>query len=199
MQSAVRKEIKRKMIHLSAMVIPIGYSFLPYDISLAALFIATAIAVIFDIVKIKNRSFRLLIYRFFRDMFRHKETHYFNGGSFILFSALICLLVFNKWIAIISLTYIITGDVAAAIVGRLYGKHKVYGKHSVEGSLAFFVAASIASSSLFWIPYDVVPVYYRISGALLAALIEMIIIQVDDNLTVPILTGLMLQFALKIG
>ena len=37
-----------------------------------------------------------------------------------------------------------TGDAAACIVGKLYGKHKIYKKKSLEGCLAFVVLAFIS-------------------------------------------------------
>jgi dolichol kinase len=196
MPGKIKGEIKRKSIHLGALVIPIGYSFLPKNIALFWIALACVVSVAIDVLKSENRAFRFLLFRFFRDMLRHKERHYFTGASFILFSSTICVLIFNKWVAIISLTYIIVGDIFAAIFGKIWGKHRVYGKGSLEGSLAFFLTAAAFTTAMFWIPYEAVPIYYRIIGALLAASIELVINQVDDNLTVPILTGLMLQYAL---
>jgi len=195
-QRTIKGEIKRKAIHLCAMAIPIGYSFLSRRTALPWVVLATVVAVTFDVVKVENRRFRYLIFHFFRDMFRHKESKTFTGSAFITFVSVITILAFNKWVAIIALTYIIVGDVSAAILGRLYGRHKVYGNRTLEGSVAFFATAAAVSAASFWVPYDIVPVYYRIAGALLAALVEMVIVQVDDNLTVPLLTGLMLQYAL---
>ena len=189
-------EMKRKSVHLVAIVIPLGYCFLSQKFAITGVALATMGFIIFDFFKIKNRTFRKLVFRFLSDMFRHKEVHYFTASAFILFSSLICILFFNRWVAVISITYIVIGDVFAAILGRLYGKHKVYGNRSLEGTLAFFLSAAAFTSAMWFVPYDVIPVYYRIAGALLAALVELVIPQIDDNLSVPILSGMMLQFAL---
>ncbi len=192
----MKGEIKRKLVHLTALIIPIGYTFLSRKVTITGVAIATLAFVVFDFFKIQNRTFRMLIFRFLRDMFRHKEIHYFTGSAFILFSSLVCIIFFNKWVAIIAITYIIIGDTFAAIFGRLFGRHKVYGKRSIEGSVAFFLGAATFTSAMFFVPYEVIPIYFRITGALLAALVELVIPQVDDNLTVPLLSGLMLQFSL---
>lgn len=104
------------------------------------------------------------------------------------------MLVFDKWIAVVSLTYIIIGDPAAAIVGRIWGRHKIWGNKSIEGSLSFFVAAAL--SGLIWSLVSPIPWHFAVLGGLFAAIVEMVIYQVDDNLTVPILTALMLRFAM---
>ena len=192
----IKSEIKRKLVHLVALAVPIGYTLLPKKIALFWMMFAAVIGIGFDILKVENKTFRNLIFRFFRDMFRNNEVHLFTGSSFLLFSSVICMVIYNKWVAIIALTYIIVGDTAAAIFGRLYGKHKVYGKRSIEGSIAFVIVAAGVTSAMFFVPYDIIPIYYRILGAVLAACIELVIPQVDDNLTVPILSGLMLQFSL---
>ncbi|MFP4458004.1 MAG: diacylglycerol/polyprenol kinase family protein [Candidatus Zixiibacteriota bacterium] len=197
MAKSIKNEIKRKAIHLAALSIPIGYSFLDKKTALFWVALCTVISALIDILRSENRAIRILFFKFFRDMLRHKEKYNFTGATFILFGSTLTLLFYNKWFAIIAVTYIIVGDVFAAIIGKSFGKHRIYGSGSIEGSIAFFISAALFTSLMFWVPYEIVPIYYRILGAVLAAAIELVINQVDDNLTVPLLTGLVLQFALS--
>lgn len=197
MAFSIKRELKRKSIHLFALVIPIGYSFLDYSTTIFWVSVACVISTVIDILKSENRAVRFLFIRFFRDMLRHKEKKCFTGSTFILFGSTLTILFFNKWLAIIAISYIIVGDIFAAVIGKMFGKHKVYGSGSIQGSIAFFLSAAIFTSAMFWVPYEIVPLYYRICGAMLAASIELVINQVDDNLTVPLLSGLVLQFALS--
>ena len=91
------------------------------------------------------------------------------------------------------MTAIILGDFAAALVGRRFGRHRFGGNRSWEGSLAFLVAATIP---VFLIPG--LPVGIGIAAALLATFVEAFSRVIDDNLSVPILTGLFVHLALRV-
>jgi dolichol kinase len=86
------------------------------------------------------------------------------------------------------------GDVTAVLVGKKYGKHKIFSPKSLEGSLAFFVMVIMVGVILKKLCFPAVltntAIWY---GALAATLVEMLPISLDDNLTVPIITGFILQ------
>ncbi len=89
--------------------------------------------------------------------------------------------------AIAALAFIMTGDPAAAIIGRKYGRHRFKTK-SVEGSLAFLAAAMIIA---FIVPN--LPLMIGIIGALTATITEAVSFYIDDNTSVPLISGLIMQ------
>jgi len=64
----------------------------------------------------------------------HEAGGDFTGATYILFSSACTIALFDKPIAIAALAFIIVGDTLAALVGRLYGRHR-FGRKSIEGSL----------------------------------------------------------------
>lgn len=115
-----------------------------------------------------------------------KSSHY-TAGFYWLFSCIVLLLMFTPAIAFASILVLAVGDTAASFLGRRIGKTRnpLNHKKSVEGSVAFF------ATSLF-----VLMIFFQtgmaILVAFLAALAEALPLKVNDNLTVPLLTGAIL-------
>jgi len=105
---------------------------------------------------------------------------------FLLIAALLAVEMFPRPVAAAALGYTILGDAMAALVGKAYGRTKVFGK-TLEGSVAGLAAcllwaAFLASAG--WISWPV-----AVAGALVASLIEMLPIPLDDNLGMTLFAG----------
>jgi glycerol-3-phosphate acyltransferase PlsY len=87
-------------------------------------------------------------------------------------------------------------DPSASVVGQLYGRRKV-GKGSLEGAAAFFTVAVgvlLVSQGV-----GAAAMARAVGVAAIVAAIEVLPLGLDDNLTVPLSTGLALQLALLLG
>ncbi len=187
-----RGEVWRKLLHLFALVIPIGYHLAPKWVALGAIFAAFCFSLFADICRLR----RWRVQRFWTPVtdyiVRPKESNGFTGATHILFSGFVCLLVFSRPAAALAMSTIILGDAAAALVGRRWGKHKYnHADRSWEGSSAFFAASLIPA---FLIPG--LPLWIGIVGAALATLVEAFSNQIDDNLSVPLIVGLFAHLAI---
>ena len=117
------------------------------------------------------------------------------GDTYFLIGSLITIIFFSNSIAIATLLFNAFGDSASGIVGTKYGKTKFFGgKKSLEGSVAFFIACLIIGLILLNSPRVALNLSTIFVGALVATLIEFISIRVDDNLSVPIISGIWMQF-----
>ncbi|MBD3418753.1 MAG: hypothetical protein GF398_01420 [Chitinivibrionales bacterium] len=216
------EEIQRKILHLIfGIVIPGGIFYIPgwvsntsfgpaflpermYPIIILALF-----QVFFAVVEIGrfripwlNRLFNSL----FGYMLRKEETsNKATGATWIVAASLICSIVFyhRSHIAAMVLALFIWGDAVAALVGISIGRIKI-GKKSLEGSIACFVCCMAMFVALFpnapglldaW--NGTIPVVLMIVGSLLITVQELFPIklgsfEVNDNLSVPVITGLVL-------
>lgn len=123
-----------------------------------------------------------------------KGKGFFNGATWVLISATICVLAFPKVITITGFTILIISDICAALIGRRYGKHKFFDK-SWEGTISFIVSAI----AIIFIYYNIfnLPFSYLITGVIAAVFggfVEAIskVIKVDDNLSIPISVGLVM-------
>lgn len=181
------KELLRKTTHLTGFFIPLLYIVLDKS---TMMFIAGAfagIAVIVEFLKWVSESFRELFFRFFEFILRrHERKGAITGATYYIISTFLCIVLFDKHIAIVSIFFIVLGDTAAALVGKAWGRIKLIGSKSLEGSMACFIVC--AAISLFWID----PVV-GLTGAFVATLAELLPLRLDDNLTVPLISGVVMQ------
>jgi dolichol kinase len=181
-------EIFRKLIHLGAIAIPIGYHFLGIGVVIPVLAVCLAASLCLDYVRLYgNRKSRYFIYRYMGIMIRPREKRDFIGASYILSGSILTILLFDKPIAIAAISFIVIGDTAGAIIGRLWGKVRFRNK-SLEGSISFLIACIVAGTIIPGIPFWVI-----IVGAVAATIVEAITLHIDDNLIVPVTSGAVMQ------
>ena len=180
------REIKRKILHILLSLVPLLFFLLPGRLGVLGLIIATFTIVVFDIIRLRNRRLNALFLKHLRRLLRKQERAYPLGATYYVVAAMICVLVFDRTIAIAALAFLVIGDTFAALVGNHFGKPRFQGK-SIEGSLACFASCWLVGS-LF--PLDQVVV---IAGALAATLAEAVPLPVDDNFRIPLLSGLVMQ------
>ena len=110
-----------------------------------------------------------------------------TGATWLVLASLVAFLVFDKPVAIAALLFISLGDPAAALVGSGVRGPRIGGK-SPFGTLAFLIVGLAASSVL--MATDVLEHHRSVGvGAAVAALVELAPLRIDDNLTVPLISG----------
>jgi dolichol kinase len=115
-----------------------------------------------------------------------------TGTTALLISNAIVIAFFNKWVAIVSLVYMLFGDAASAIIGTKYGKVKM-GEKTLEGSLAFFITTMVIALIFSqWIGIRI-HLIVLIFGAIAATVTEALPIEINDNLTVAIASAIIMQ------
>lgn len=195
-QISFTQELWRKATHTGALVIPAGYSFLSLE-KLTMLAIMTPIAVVMTLIDIARlrgwslwRLFQPLIGRMVR---AHEQTGDFTGATYILWCVVATVALYRRDIAVAALAFIVVGDTLAALIGRKFGRHK-FGRKSLEGSLGClvgtllvaFVAPGLATS-------------VAVTGAVVATVTEAFSGPIDDNVSVPLISGLAMHFLEKIS
>jgi dolichol kinase len=189
-------EIYRKMIHICSLSIPIIYYFVPKDLGLILLSVVLLFSLIVDIGRFLNPSFGKIIYKFLGSIFRQHELNaskkQLSGATYLLGAAILCIIIYPKSIAIVSLFFLIIGDTVAALIGRKWGKTPFL-KKSLEGTGAFFISTIIIAflTPKFtdtWLEIGII-----IFAGLVAAISENISLGIlDDNLAIPISSGTVL-------
>lgn len=111
--------------------------------------------------------------------------------TWFLSGIFISIAVFSKSIAVCVLLFSIFGDAISAIVGTKYGTIKLIGKRSVQGSLAHLAICVLIGVAL--ITVVEVPFLLILIGAVVATVAEFAPIPVDDNLAVPLITGIVME------
>lgn len=184
-QISILAELIRKGIHLFALVIPIGYLIFPFPVAITGVLFAALISLIIDFSRIWRWPLWTWLSKIMGAIFReHEIKGGLSGATYILFTAAVTIVVFPKTIAVAALLFIVIGDTAAALVGRLIGRHRLVGKKSVEGSAACLFSLIIVSLLI-----PKLPILAGLAGATTATLAEMLSGKIDDNLTMPLVSA----------
>jgi len=197
MKRAQKSEIYRKMIHISSIILPFSYRYLFHSnrkLFFLVLAPLTFVALIVEIIRLENKTFKRIFYNIFGIMLRDHEKNNFTGASYLLISAVISIAVYPKDIAFIALSFLAIGDTAAALIGIPFGKRKLLGtKKSLEGSIACF-SATLLFAVFFLDPVEYNVLVIALVGAISATVAEFSQVQINDNIKIPIFSGLVMSF-----
>ncbi len=196
LQITFLQEFWRKTTHMVALVIPGGYVLLGLARKemLAIMVPITVVMVIVDIARLRRwRLWTDFWERIFGHMIRpHEKNGDFTGATYILISVCLVVAMFDKPIAVAALAFIIVGDTFAALIGRRWGRHRI-GAKSLEGSLACLISTVIVAGV---VPNLAWPV--GLIGAFTATVVEALPLGVDDNVSVPLLSGLVMTLSYSV-
>ena len=191
-----KSEILRKLVHLCSLSIPVGYYFLTKETTLSILFPMALFSLMIDYGRYYSKPLQLLIDKIFGFMMRDHEKDSkkknLSGATYVLISAVLVIFLFPKIFAIAGFAVFIVGDMAAALLGRRFGRTKFLFK-SLEGTLAFFV---FSCAVILFTP--------KISGSFQEYIIGFIAVGIgalaenisgswaDDNVTIPVSIGIVM-------
>jgi dolichol kinase len=140
---------------------------------------------------LSDRRLRRFFLRLFRSVIRPHEEEHLLGSTHYMIAALLSVVVFDQRVAIASLGFLVLGDAAAAIIGKRFGRPRYWGK-SLHGSLACFVVCLATGILVLGEPG------LALIGATAATLAEALPSPLDDNMRVPIFSGIAMQLALRL-
>ena len=184
-------ELLRKTTHLAGFCLPLIYIVLDRTTMLIIVGSLAGIAIAVEFLKWVSGRFRELFFRVFTPILRnHERKGAITGATYFISSALLCIILFDKDLAIVCMFFMVLGDTAAALVGKRWGRIKLIGNKTLEGSMACFITCGVIA--LFWIDPIV-----GIAGAFVATVVELLPLKIDDNLTVPLISGAVMQLMIK--
>jgi len=183
-------QIYRKVWHFSFIWAPVLYY---HGLSSQAAILmslgALAVLLAFDLFRLNWERGNEIVYRLLPWLLKDQERRTLNTSVYFALSCLICVTFFERPVATLSIALLCVGDPAAAIVGTRYGSIRILNK-SLQGSLACFVSCYAVSRLLF----DPTISFW---AALTATFFELISSRLNDNLSVPIFSGLMVTSLLE--
>jgi len=173
---------------LGMIIIPVWVYLVPSNWAVLGLIIATFATVVVDLLRLSDQRLKRFFLRLFRSLIRSHEEEHLLGSTYFMLAALLSVLAFDRSIAVSALAFLVIGDTAAAIVGKKYGKPRYWGK-SFEGSLGCFLCCLVIGAAL------LEDVWVVFAGAATATIVEALPVPMDDNMRVPIFSGLIMQLA----
>jgi dolichol kinase len=193
-------EIRRKAMHTWPIIIPIAYRFVTKDTALTIMLPICAFYVFCDIFRHFHDGFRQLFDRVITVNFlREHEKNGLIGSSYFIFGALLAIILFPKPVTIVSLYILIVSDAMAAIVGCGWGRTRIFAK-SLEGSIAFFISGivivllALQDKPLWGQSAMQAHLLWGVLAVVGATLVELFPTGLDDNLTIPLVAGVIMMF-----
>ena len=186
------RELRRKSIHLLGLVVPILYFFTSRDLAIIGVGGLVTLVLTAELLKGVVPAFRVIFLRIFSPILRSQEQKGgLTGATYFLIGSFLCILLFDKTLAIVCLCFLTLGDLCAALIGKQWGRIKLFSRKSLEGSLACFVVCTAVALLIGLHPV------VAIAGALVATLIEVLPVGVDDNVTIPLISGLAMHLLIS--
>jgi dolichol kinase len=188
------EEVKRKALHLFALVVPLGMGLLGKTWSLYLLVPAALFALTADVLRVRSAWFARLIHQIFGRMMRAEELPpvggpvSINGATWVLVTATLLVFVFPIRIAVAAFVMFMISDAAAALVGRRIGRHRWPGSaRTVEGSLGFVAAGMLVMAA-----FPGVPFWAGALSVVFASVAEALPGPLNDNIRVPLVAAAVL-------
>jgi HAD superfamily phosphoserine phosphatase-like hydrolase len=182
-----RNDIVREMIHASGFFVPIVASFISVPLAAALICLVVAFYVISEFQRLKGRGMPL-ISNITRHAASQSELSEFTLAP-IYFAAgiVVTLLLFPMPASSAAIAVFTVGDSTASIVGGRLSKKPLpfHRAKSLEGSLAGFFFAFLAALVF-------VSPWFALLGAAFGMFVEYLPLPVNDNLLMPLFTGLAL-------
>ncbi|RKY62510.1 MAG: phosphatidate cytidylyltransferase [Candidatus Latescibacterota bacterium] len=179
----LERELQRKLIHISSLLIPLGLWLVPRGLALTILGGVTALFLVADVLRFFPTPFQGFFYRSFGPLLRSHESKDITASTYLLLASFLCAWWFGSKVAILATLYLILGDSSAALAGRHIGRTRIYGRKTLEGSLA---GLSVNLAIALCLP--LLPSKAELVGAVVAVLAELIP-GVDDNFVIPLAAG----------
>lgn len=190
-------EIKRKLFHLSSLVVPFFYLLLsqlvmlPRLTMIIVLVIVTAVILYVDISRHYNLKVKDAVDNIFSVIMRQRElsgTFALSGMSYFFMGTLLVVALFPRGLAITAMLVLILADTVAALVGMKYGEKLKNGK-SWMGSVAFMsVSVLVSILCYFTIGYATTFLVILLSSAFTtAAEFYACSWRVNDNILIPLI------------
>ena len=214
MKDETKKEMRRQLAHaLGVMLVPLTLAFGKFPVGAASMVLALIIFILAehknginntesnkkrsaryglnsksrryaDIGVPANHSALNAVHSIF-EKFERSGGNYRGAFYFYLASA-VSLFLFSQEIAALSIIVLALGDSFSTAVG-IFGKCRIFynRKKTWEGTLAGFAAAFVGCF--------LINPYLALPAAFVGMLVESLPLKIDDNLTIPILTGVVLS------
>lgn len=197
----IQREIRRKAFHiLAGLLLPaIYYVFMLLNRAVLAkwvIFFAAAAILVIDVIRLKHLFIKIIFLDIFGPLLRKHEISELTGATYLMISALVCFMIFDESVAILSISYLIVGDSLAALVGRSVGRTKFFEK-SFEGAGAGLAGCLITGLIIMHLPKTDITLIQMATGALVAVVVEMLPIPLDDNIRIPLAAGAAMQYLFR--
>ena len=192
MTRTLNNEIFRKLIHVSSLAIPLIYFFLIKDKNVMAtiLIILTLLSLAIEYARLNREGvIGIFFLKYLKSALRSNELKgNLTGATWMLIGFTSSVIIFDFEVSVLALLFLSVGDAVAALVGRALPIGKIWGK-SILGSLSGFMFCVFFGLAII----NTLSLQIIIFGAISGMFIELIPLKINDNFSIPIFSGFIMQ------
>lgn len=145
-----------------------------------------------DLLRMNNSRLNSSIVKIMSPFLRESERNGLSGLPFYALGVSITLFLYSKPIAFMACLFLIIGDPISSFAGIKFGSRQLINGKSLEGFMAGFAACFIVCLGLLSSDHQLNSqvFIFSILAGFVGALSEFVSGKIDDNLTIPILSGM---------
>ena len=181
------REISRKAIHIFNIIIPLFHIYIFKNKIDMIMFLSAMVIFCFfiEILRAQNSFISKFFEKYLFFMMRSFEKQgSLTGSTWVFAGALITIILVPQPFSLLALFFLAFGDSIAALVGMKFPFIKI-GNKTLSGSLACFIMClSVGLFLDFEISLEIILI-----GAFAATIAELISIKINDNISIPVLSG----------
>jgi len=187
--------ITRKLWHMATGLIGLAFYFksgFSVDTVATTLLIFSACSFLVEYARLRNEKMNQLLMVVMKPVMRESEKNSVSGMPFYALGVSLSLFFFPERIAILSVLFLIFADPIASFCGILYGRDKILPNKSLQGTIAAFSVCYIVTLvyGLIHASPSMNLLVYSILAGIIGAISELCSQFVDDNLCIPVISGL---------
>lgn len=144
-----------------------------------------------DFCRLKFPKFNRAVLKIIGPIVRKGEVEGYSGLPFYALGVSGSFFLFEEKIAVLATLFLIFSDPISSYFGIRYGKEKILPNKSVQGSVAGFCVCYIITM-VYGFTYNYVEmdlILFSMFAGAIGAVSELMSIFVDDNLTIPLISG----------
>ena len=196
--------LARKCFHMTgAMTFLFPYVFLGFTRETMAAILGVVLALVMSMEYSRSRWewVNSVALKVMGPIMRDTEVNEITGIPFYMASCLFAYLIFPYHITILSILYLAFGDPFSSFFGVLYGRNKIFPNKSLQGTLGGFLVCFLVTI-LYLHLAGVAPekiLVLSILGGFAGSFAELLPLNVDDNFSIPVVSGLLMLVAFWAG
>ncbi len=149
-------------------------------------------AFLFEFLRLRVEKVNHLAMLLMKPVMRESERNSVSGLPFYALGVSLALFFFPERIAILATLFLIFADPIASFFGILYGRDKILPNKSLQGTIAAFSVCYLATIvyGLIYVGPSMNLLVFAIAAGVIGSISEMCSQFVDDNLCIPVVSGL---------
>ena len=187
--------IARKIWHMTTGLLGIAFyrkSGLSTDVTATILLAFSACSFLLEFTRLRHEKLNQFLTSVMKPVMRESEKNSISGMPFYALGVSLSLFFFPERIAVLSILFLIFADPIASFFGVLFGRDKLLPNKSLQGTIAAFSVCYIVTLvyGLIHTSPSMNLLVFAIVAGLIGAVSELCSQFVDDNLCIPVISGL---------